>query len=273
MFRLVPRVARVANRVQRTPFFQPKRSVVDIKPQQEYVLQSYSEAETSEQAQPVLFSFGYFYLKTAITAIIGGITLYSIKNFFWKNELDDCIAPNAREEMMQCSVDMAFTLYTKYKARGLIYDPETFNSYGTIKSILDEVLEAAYKIGATKHLQDIDWRIHIIDEDSGGFYMLPSGDIFIHRGLLLILDDPKKFYYIFAHEIGHLHLQHWETRYTQYSTRWPVTSLFSIFPFGGMRPNGLFNYLLYAKYSLIHEIAADSFAYVFFFPFTNMIIL
>lgn len=236
-----------------------KSNFNSLLPSDEEVLKAF---KMEEQEQSATWGFVTFYFKTLIAAILTGITITLVKASYFttKTDLDIIqVLPNTEEEVMRSSLDIAYTLYTRYKEQDLLYDPSSIKTHEKLSTLLENMVQVAISLGATE-FENIDWRIHIVKDDASTIHVLPCGDIFIHKGLILLIDDPVRFAFIFAHELGHIHHRHYEDRYTRLATRWTWTTPLCVIPTGGFRPIGVTNKLFYLNYGPEEERCADHFA-------------
>lgn len=58
------------------------------------------------------------------------------------------------------------------------------------------------------YYQDIPWEFNVVDDATINAFALPGGKIYIHRGLLEILDNEAQLAGILAHEIAHVTAEH-----------------------------------------------------------------
>lgn len=56
--------------------------------------------------------------------------------------------------------------------------------------------------------QDIPWEFNVINDSTINAFALPGGKIYIHRGLLEILDNEAQLAGILAHEVAHVTAEH-----------------------------------------------------------------
>jgi len=85
------------------------------------------------------------------------------------------------------------------EAFGGVYSAPATQTY------LDGVLA---KIGAASGTEGPPYRVTILNSPIVNAFSLPSGDIFVTRGLLALADDTSEIAAVMAHEIGHIVARH-----------------------------------------------------------------
>ncbi|MDX8401096.1 MAG: M48 family metalloprotease, partial [Mariprofundaceae bacterium] len=80
---------------------------------------------------------------------------------------------------------------------------------------------------------ELFYRFHVVDDPTINAFALPGGYIYIHRGLLVHLNNEAELAAVLGHEIGHVTARHAVKRYTQaqaYQLGMTITSIFVPIP-------------------------------------------
>ncbi|RMH50579.1 MAG: hypothetical protein D6682_06580 [Zetaproteobacteria bacterium] len=71
------------------------------------------------------------------------------------------------------------------------------------------------RVARSSDRPELIYRFHVIDDDTINAFALPGGYIYLHRGLLIHLNDESELAAVLGHEIGHVTARHAVARYTQ----------------------------------------------------------
>ena len=85
--------------------------------------------------------------------------------------------------------------------------PQSHESYEQVVPIVKRIIPVVLQL--SPDIQDIKWRVVILDSpDVVNAVCLPSGDIFIHSGLLQACHNEDELAFILSHEVAHVLMNH-----------------------------------------------------------------
>ncbi|MBA3680293.1 MAG: M48 family metalloprotease [Bacteroidetes bacterium] len=115
---------------------------------------------------------------------------------------------------------------------------ELFNSNQIYKNLVDEtnyVNEVFKKTLPREYLSD-NLKIHIVRDASINAYCREDGAIFVHVGLLAVIDNEAELAAVLSHEFGHYYLNHDVKRYKKISNAIILNDGFSMMGATGLVP-------------------------------------
>ena len=78
------------------------------------------------------------------------------------------------------------------------------------RALADYVTDIGNRVAdeAEPFYQDIPWEFNVVDDPTVNAFALPGGKLYIHRGLLEIMDNEAQLAGVLAHEVGHVTAEH-----------------------------------------------------------------
>jgi predicted Zn-dependent protease len=139
--------------------------------------------------------------------------------------------------------------------------------------VLDDSPHAAYvaavgqRLAALAPRRDVAWAFHVVDMAEANAFALPSGDIYVSRGLLALANSEDEIAGVIAHEIGHVAARHTVQQISRQAPLAIVIGLPAVLtgmlsPALGQIVGGLGQLtsgLIFASYSRAQEREADRF--------------
>lgn len=107
---------------------------------------------------------------------------------------------------------------------------------------------------------DLPWTFAVIDDPSVNAFALPSGYVYLTRGMLAYMSSEAEMAAVLGHEIGHITARHAVKRYTQaqlYNIGAVVTSIFVPIPIGVGSISDLVATAVIRGYGRQDELQAD----------------
>lgn len=85
-------------------------------------------------------------------------------------------------------------------------------AYNYLEGIVQDILNS----GEVNHVDDFDWEIHLVKDDSTlNAFAAPGGYIFVYTGIIKYLDSKDAFVGVMGHEMGHADKRHSTTQLTK----------------------------------------------------------
>ncbi|WP_221029525.1 M48 family metalloprotease [Actomonas aquatica] len=103
-------------------------------------------------------------------------------------------------------LDNARIQVARLEASGLLIDLPATEAY---------LQDIALRLAADRPALAAVLKIHVVQDPTLNAFALPSGDIYLHTGLLARLDNEAQVATILAHEMAHIHERHGLRRYRQ----------------------------------------------------------
>ena len=75
------------------------------------------------------------------------------------------------------------------------------------KEVQEYVKNIGYKLASVAP-RKVDYQFYVVNSGEVNAFALPGGPVFIHRGLLLTLDNESELAGVIAHELGHINARH-----------------------------------------------------------------
>ncbi|WP_299237834.1 M48 family metallopeptidase [Sulfurihydrogenibium sp.] len=75
------------------------------------------------------------------------------------------------------------------------------------REVQEYVKSIGYKLASITP-RKVDYQFYVVNSGEVNAFALPGGPVFIHRGLLLTLDNESEFAGVIAHELGHINARH-----------------------------------------------------------------
>jgi predicted Zn-dependent protease len=85
-----------------------------------------------------------------------------------------------------------------------------------VKRVAERVIEAAKRRYPGAGLEDYNWEVVLIDDDSANAFALPGGHIGVHTGLLPVAQDDNGLAIVLGHEVAHVLAGHSGERLSQH---------------------------------------------------------
>ncbi|MBO0857927.1 MAG: M48 family metalloprotease [Chloracidobacterium sp.] len=123
------------------------------------------------------------------------------------------VAQSSSEPFHFGKVDLEFLdqikqLDKKFEDRGLVYREPELNAY------VDRVGRSLIK--ADEPMENVVWRFRVFRDPSVNAFALPNGSIYVHTGLLALLENEAQLAGVLAHEIIHVRNRHSYLSYRSY---------------------------------------------------------
>jgi predicted Zn-dependent protease len=127
------------------------------------------------------------------------------------------------------------------------------------------VEQVGARVAAQSPRTDVRYAVHVVDLDEPNAFALPNGDVYVSRGLLVLLNSEDELAGVLGHEVGHVAARHTVQRATRAAPLAIVTGIASgvtglASPLLGQAVGGVgqaANGLVVAPYSRDQERQAD----------------
>ena len=123
--------------------------------------------------------------------------------------------------------------------------------YAAPAPLIDLVREIVAKIVAASDDPAVRYRVTVLNSPSINAFALPTGDLYVTRGLLALANDTSELAAVLAHEVGHVTAKHASQR-AEFE-RQATTAM----PDSISGPNGAASRFLLASFSRGQELEAD----------------
>lgn len=164
----------VANNSDEDKIYIPKKISPDEKVHPDEVL-----LMEGEEYPGFLISFAQFYLKVLLIVIGGASGVFLLNQFFSESSPSGrkrSIYPFVHQRVMKDSLNYSTTLFDQYYELNKIYSPET--EPGTsLQELLNSLVVICDKINGSKKLEQVPWKLHLLESFPEQVLFLPGTNI------------------------------------------------------------------------------------------------
>ncbi len=83
------------------------------------------------------------------------------------------------------------------------------------QTLIRPVTQIGERIVAQSDKADLEWRFHVVEDESVNAFNVPGGLVYVHSGLIAEADDEDELAAVIAHEVGHGAARHGAERLSQ----------------------------------------------------------